>query len=150
VSNPEFDWQVRVTAGHAGAAVFVRTRRFEVGVPLSFDREEPGITALEYVLGAIGADLVVGLQRAARRRRVELDAVEATVHAALRNPLSYLGVVGEEGDPGIRSLRVRVYAITDAAADAVERIWQETLATSPLANTFGHAVQLELTCKTQV
>jgi hypothetical protein len=50
----------------------------------------------------------------------------------------------------MRSLRVRVYATTDAPADAVERIWQETLATSPLANSFRDAVQLELTCKTQV
>ena len=57
----------------------MRTHRYDVGVPLSFDREEQGITALEYVLGAIGADLVVGLQRVARKRRLKLDAVEATV-----------------------------------------------------------------------
>ena len=50
----------------------------------------------------------------------------------------------------MESVRVRVYATTSEAADAVERIWQETLAASPLVNTFRHSVKLDLTCKTQL
>ncbi|HZL85893.1 MAG TPA: OsmC family protein [Candidatus Krumholzibacteria bacterium] len=144
----EFVWDVRVAATATNVAhVFVRKHQFDVGVPLSFDREEERATALETALGALGAEIVVGLRRVARKHRLVVDDVEATVQARLRNALVYLGVIGEEGDPGIRQVRIRVYVTTAAPAAAVERVWQEVLATSPLICTFRHAVDLELTYK---
>ena len=50
------------------------------------------MSALEYVLGAIGADLVNGLQMLGRRRRIAIEQVEARVEGELNNPLTYLGV----------------------------------------------------------
>ena len=47
------------------------------------------------------ADLVNGLQTLGRRRRVVIDQVEAVVEGELNNPLTYLGVVGETGHPGL-------------------------------------------------
>ena len=144
----EFVWDVRVAARATHAAhVFVRKHQFEVGVPLSFDLEEEHATALETALGALGAEIVVGMRRLARKHRLVVDDVEATVQARLRNALVYLGVIGEEGDPGIRQVRIRVYITTAASAAAVERVWQEVLATSPLICTFRQAVDLELTYK---
>ena len=67
------------------------------------------MSALEYVLAAIGADLVNGLQTLGRRRRVAIEQVEAVVEGELNNPLTYLGVVGETGHPGLEKVRVRVY-----------------------------------------
>lgn len=145
----EFSWDVRVAAvARDKARVFVRKHQFEVGVPLAFDSEADGATALETVLGAIGADVVLGLQRTAARRRLAVEALEATVQATLHNPLAYLRVVGETGEPGIRSIRVRVYITTADAAAAVTQAWQETLATSPLVCTFRRALDLEITHKT--
>ena len=142
-------WDVRVAArGREAPVAHVRRHRFEVGPPLSFDRDEPRTTALEYVLGALGADLVGCLERAARRRRVEIDSIEATVQAELANPLTFLRVVGEEGDPSIRRVRVRVYATTGAAAADVDAAWREALETSPLASTFRRSLDLDLTLKT--
>jgi hypothetical protein len=69
-----------------------------VGRPLDFDSESDAVSAVEYLLGALGADLLNGL-RVARRRRVHLDRVEATVEGRLGNPLVHLAVVGGEGSP---------------------------------------------------
>ena len=144
----EFVWDVRVAATETQAArAFVRKHQFDVGVPLSFDLEEERVTALETALGAIGAEVVVGLRRVARKHRLVVDDVEATVQARLRNALVYLGVIGEAGDPGMRQVRIRVYVTTAAPADAVERVWKEVLATSPLICTLRDAVDLELTYK---
>jgi hypothetical protein len=84
--------------------VFVRKHQFPVGAPLQFDAEYDAITALEYVLGAIGADVVHGLQTLARKRRVDIDQVEAVVQGELNNPLTYLGVVGADGPPGLEKI----------------------------------------------
>jgi hypothetical protein len=138
-------WTLRVTAGHAaGATVHVRKHSFAVGAPLSFDAEYGAITALEYLLGSVAADLVGGIQTVARRRRVEVDAVEVVIHGVLHNPMVYLRVVGETGEAGLRAIEARVY-ISSLDDDArVRALWTEVLDTSPVVNTLSRAVKLDL------
>lgn len=141
----ETSWQVRVTGGEDGAAtVLARKSRFPVGPPLSFDPECPWPTAVEHLLGAVGADLVNGLKLAARRRRLRFDQVEALVDCRLDNPLSYLEVVGEEGHPGVRHLAARVFLSTLDPQDQVQQAWDEALRRSPLLNTLRPAVELDV------
>jgi len=140
-----YTWTLRVsTAGKDRATVFARTHQFSVGAPVQFDTAYDAITALEYVLGAIGADVVHGMQALARKRRVEVDHVEAVVEGELNNPLTYLGVVGESGHPGLERVSVKVYVASIAAEEEVRRIWQEMLDRSPLVRTFQPAIRFEL------
>jgi hypothetical protein len=140
-----YTWTLRVSATERGqATVFTRQHQFRVGAPVHFDRTYEAVSALEYVLGAIGADLVNGLQTLGRRRRVVIEQLEAVVEGELNNPLTYLGVVGETGHPGLQKVRVRVYVASPEEEAAVQRLWQEMLATSPLVRTFQAAIQLEL------
>jgi uncharacterized OsmC-like protein len=141
----ETRWTLRVTAVQpSGSTAHVRKHSFTAGAPVSFDAEYGAITALEYLLGALGADLVGGIQAVARRRRVEVDNIEIVVHGVLHNPMVYLRVVGEVGDAGIRSIEARVYigSLDDGAR--VRAVWTEVLETSPIVNTLIKAVNLEL------
>ena len=138
-------WTLRVSSEEVGSATaYVRRHRFEVGVPLQFDEAYDQVTALEYVLGAIAADVVVGLRRLARRRRVDVDRVEALVHGRVDNPLTFLQVVGEEGHPGLVAVVLKVYVSSIDPPDRVNAVWEETLRTSPLVRTFQDSVKLEL------
>ena len=140
-----YTWTLRVSGTERGqATVFTRQHQFRVGAPVHFDRAYEAVSALEYVLGAIGADLVNGFQTLAHRRRVAIEQVEAVVEGELNNPLAYLGVVGEAGHPGLEKVRVRVYVASSEEEVTIQRLWQEMLATSPLIHTFQPAIQLEL------
>ena len=146
-----YTWTLRVSASERGqATVFTRQHQFRVGAPVHFDSAYEGVSALEYVLGAIGADLVNGLQILGRRRRVAIEQVEARVEGELNNPLTYLGVHGESGHPGLEKVRVRVYLASSEEETAIHRLWHEMLATSPLVHTFQAAIQLELTLQVVV
>ncbi len=139
-------WTLRVTAVQPlGATVHARKHSFAIGAPISFDAEYGAVTALEHLLGAVGADLVGGIQTIARRRRVEIDDIEVVVHGVLHNPMVYLRVVGEVGDAGIRTIEARVY-ISSLDDDArVLAVWTEMLETSPVVNTLSKAVKLDIT-----
>ena len=140
-----FRWSARVrNTGKGRAHAYVRDHRFEVGLAVQFDQEYRRVTALEYALGALGADIVNTIDIEARRRRVHLDNIEAVVDSELNNPLTHLGVVGEEGHPGIEKLMVRVYVNTPEAEEDIRRIWQQALEKSPLVRTLRAAVELEL------
>ena len=127
------------------AVVHVRRHRFTVGKPVDFDAEADSISAVEYLLGALGADLVNGLLAVARRRRVSVDQVEATVEGRLDNPLTHLAVVGEEGHPGLTHALVKLYVSSPDPEEKVRDAWQETLERSPLVRTLRDSVNLEMT-----
>ena len=130
--------------GQKTSTVFARTRRFEVGVPLSFDAEYGETTALETVLGAIGAELAGGIQQLARIRRLAVDDVEAVVQVELENPLVHLGVVGEEGSPAMKRISIKVYVGSFEEEAELRALWDDVLARSPLIKTLEKAVELEL------
>lgn len=143
----EHSWKLRVKSDRPETAtVLVRKHQFPVGPPLQFDIDASQVSALEQVLGAFGADLVGGLWVAARRRRVRLESTEATVEGWLNNPLTYLGVVGEEGHPGLQRIRCRVYVSTLASEQELHAVWTDMLARSPLVATF-RSLELDLSCK---
>lgn len=138
-------WTLRVHSEHPeSASAFVRHHRFEVGQPLQFDEEYAHVTSLEYVLGALAADVAVGFRRLAKKRRVDVDRVEAVVRGEVDNPLTYLQVVGEEGHAGLTKVAVKLYVSSVDAPERVDAVWDETLRASPLVTTFGSCVELEL------
>jgi hypothetical protein len=137
-------WGVRVRANpDGGTTAYARAHAFEVGPALPFDAEEGRLTALEYLLGALGGDLVAGFRTLARKRRLAIDEVEATVDATLDNPLTHLGVVGEEGHPGIVRLAIRVHVATAEPEDEVQVAWEEAMRRSPLLRTLASAATID-------
>jgi len=144
-SQPDFVWKARVAANGRGRSdVFVRRHRFVAGRALEFDPEADTVSPLEYLLGALGADLLNGLQTVAKRRRLHLDRVEATVEGRVDNPLTHLAVIGETGHPGLTRAHVKVYASSLEPEDSLREAWLETLERSPIVCTLRPAVELSL------
>lgn len=138
-------FSVRVSGSRDGSATaFVRKHRFVVGTPVTFDEQDPHVSALEYLLGAFGADLVTGFLAAARARHLEVDHAEALVRAELEDELAAVGVVGATGNPGLARLQVKVYASSGADEEALRALWKQTLERSPLVRTLERVVRLEL------
>jgi hypothetical protein len=139
----EFDWTLRITATDQEAVHAVaRRHQFAVGRPLHFDAEYPLLTALEYALGAIGAEVVNGLRLAAKRRRIEIDDIEAIVKGELDNPLTYLEVVGAEGHPGLKRVHVKVYVASPRDQRTFSTLWNDIRDRLPLVRTFSGALTL--------
>ena len=103
-------FSLRVTAPDPDVArVSIGRRQFSIGRPLEFDDASPHVAAIEYALGAVGGEIVNGLRAFADRRRLSIDAVEAVVSGALESGLTYLEVIGEQGQPRIARIHVKVF-----------------------------------------
>jgi hypothetical protein len=145
VTDERFRWTLRVTTARPNQArVFARKHQFEVGPPISYDRDERSITALEYAIGALGAEIVSGLTGLAKRRRVEIDAAEALLNAELDDPMAQLGAVGATGHPGLHRLEIKVYVSSFEDPEAVRRVFEEAIGRSTLLHTLRRAVTVEL------
>ena len=132
---------LRVTGGVGDTArVSVRRQQFSVGRPIEFDDAAPRVAAIEYALGAAGAEIVNGLRVFAARRRLEIDAVEAVVTAELENALGYLEVIGESGRAGIQSVHIKVF-VACGDESAVRELFDTMLDRLPLTGTLRAATR---------
>jgi hypothetical protein len=130
--------------GEGWATAYTRNHAFTVGGQASFRETDAHPDAVEYLLGALGGDLISGFASYAARSGVEVDAMEASIFGRLNNPLTFLGVVGESGHPGFETISCTLYVSADADERLLEDIWQTTLARSPLVNTLDRCVGLTL------
>ena len=145
MDDTDYAWTSRVSwVGDGWATAYARNHAFTVGGQASFREADAHPDAVEYLLGALGGDLISGFASHATRRGVEVDAMEASIFGRLNNPLVYLGVVGESGHPGFDTISCTLYVSADADEEVLKEVWRTTLARSPLVNTLDRCVGLTL------
>ena len=138
-------WSVRVRAESRQASrIHARNHTFRVGPPLSFEPSDELPSALEHLLGALAADLLGTLYTYARRRRLPIDSAELVLNASLENPLVHLGVIGEEGSPGLERVEGKLYAALEAEPAAAQALWDEVLQRAPVYNTLKRAADIDI------
>jgi OsmC-like protein len=148
MTSGDHEFPVRVQRTGAGAArAYARAQSFDVGSQASLRESDPQPSAIEYALGALGGDLLWGLERAAESEGLTLHAVEVALKGRLENILVHLGVVGEAGHAGIAAIDGTIYVSTEGDAAALESAWQATLSRSPLYNTFTRCAAVSITLK---
>ena len=150
-AGSNYVWTARVRGdGENRATAYARNHSFIVFRQASFAESDPHPSAVEFLLGALGGDLINGFAAGAARRGISVYEIEASVSGRLNNPLVFLGVVGETGHPGFEAISATVYISSDSADEDLAPIWQETLARSPLVNTMQRCVALSLEMKSAI
>jgi uncharacterized OsmC-like protein/TusA-related sulfurtransferase len=141
-----FVWRARVRGrGSMEAEVFVRNHSFVVGQPASFDTADQAISAIEYLLGSLGACLAVGFQWRASQKQITVHNLEVALQARAQDILVYLGLQAA-GNPGLAEVRAVVYVDADTDVETLEELLAETVRRSPVTQTFqnGGAFHVEL------
>ncbi|MCK6549730.1 OsmC family protein [Myxococcota bacterium] len=143
-----FDWAVRVVSvGPTEARAYARNHTIVAGEAASLRASDPHPSAIEYLLAALGTELLTGLRREAQRSRVELDAAELSLSGRLDNPLVLLGVVGEEGRAGLSEITGRLYVSTDAEDAVIDGLWKKVLSRAPVFDTLSRATKIAITVR---
>ncbi|HYA98247.1 MAG TPA: OsmC family protein [Methylomirabilota bacterium] len=136
-------WRARVRGkGGMEAQVFVRNHSFAAGQPLSFDTADKAVSAAEYLLGALGSCIAVGLQWRASQRGIRVNNLEISLQAKAENVLVYLGVESA-GNPGLAEVEAVIYVDCDAGQEALDELVRETMERSPVTQTLQRAVAIK-------
>lgn len=133
-----YRWQTRTHwNGGMQTTIYCRNHSWHVGQPASFDVKDDAPSAVEYVLGALGACLAMGLQIRASQRNIEIDEIEISLSGQIDNIFVFLGTE-QNGHSGFRQITGTLYAKSSADEDLLQELWSETLAASPVTNTLTH------------
>lgn len=122
--------------------VYIRNQSFVVDESVDPSGREAGLSALEYALGALGACLGLGLIYNATRRGIAIRNLEVALEGHIENILRFLGL-GGDGHPGYREVIAKAYVDADADEETLQALWTETVANSPVGNTFVRPVALQ-------
>jgi hypothetical protein len=115
--------KVRVRRTDSGmATVYSGRRSFAVARALEFDDLAPLPSAAAYLLGALGADLLLIFSALADRQGVNIHNAEVAVVGQLNNALAFLGVIGEAGHPGYESIQATLFVGSDASDDVIGEV----------------------------
>ena len=145
-----FTWAVRVRSdgeSDTRCRVYARQASFMVGQPVEFgfasvNLEDP-VSAVEHLLGSLGACLLVGYRVHASRAGVVIDQAELSLRGNLENPLVYLGLE-EAGSPGLSRVQGTLYVSTDADESVMRDLWETTLRRSPVLSSLHAGLQMDL------
>lgn len=141
----DYRWQCRVRWSEGlQCKVYCRNHSWEVGQPASFDVQDVAPSAVEYVLGALGACLAMGFQVHASRRSIHVEALEISLSGQIDNILVFLGVE-QDGHSGFKTITGTLYVRADADEDLLQELWQHTLAVSPVMNTLVRPASIDVT-----
>lgn len=140
----EHAWSARVRWS-AGLTTRVGLRNHELvlGQPASFDTADAAPSALEVLLGALGAALAAGLAWRLSRAGHALRALEVLVRGRADNILVFLGLE-ESGHAGLAGLDVHVYLDADGSADELEALVRESVARCPLVQSLERPVPVRV------
>jgi len=99
-------------------------------------------TAVEYILGTLGACVVIGFVYLATIRNITIHNLEA----ALEGELDDIGVflaLSDEGHSGYKRIHLTLYVSTDADEETVKKLFEEAIRRSPVVNTLRNLVDVE-------
>lgn len=140
----DYRWQTRIHwDGGLQAKVFCRNHSWSVGQPASFDVKDAAPSAVEYVLGALGACLAMGFQIRASQQKIEIEELEISLSGQIDNIFVFLGTE-QEGHSGFKEIRGTIYVASDADEDVLEKIWQDTISASPVTNSLTRGVDINV------
>lgn len=140
----DYQWKTRIHwDGGLQTKVFCRNHSWMVGQPASFDVQDAAPSAVEYVLGALGACLAMGFQIRASQQKIEVEELEISLSAQIDNIFVFLGTE-QDGHSGFKEVRGTIYVSSDADDEELERIWQETLAASPVTSSLTRNIDIDV------
>ncbi len=140
----DYRWTTRTHwDGGMQGKVFCRNHAWQVGQPASFDVQDTAPSAVEYVLGALGACLAMGLQIRASQQNVEIEELEISLSAQIDNIFVFIGTE-QDGHSGFKQIVGTIYVASDADEDVLEQLWKETVAASPVTNTLASNIEMDV------
>lgn len=139
-----YRWQTRTHwSGGMQTTVYCRNHSWHVGQPASFDVKDDAPSAVEYVLGALGACLTMGFQMRASQRKIQIDEVEISLTGQIDNIFVFLGTE-RNGHSGLAQVTGTLYVKSNADEEILDELWSETLAASPITNTLTHNAAINI------
>lgn len=132
---------------HGRVRLVTRNLSFDAEKQLGLDTSAEHPAALDLLVGALAADLMIGFGREAARAGITLHDAELRLEAHLGNPLVALGVIGEGGSPALARVSGTAFVSADADELTLHTLWKQARAHAAVYATLAASAKLDITLR---
>jgi len=133
-------------SGGAKARVYARNHQWEIGQPASFDVSDPAPSAVEYLLGALGAQSSWAFRF--KRLGKELPLTNWNFRSPARLRISLYSWVWNIQDARIQEISGTLYVKSSASESVLAEVLRHTLTVSPIVSSLSRSVRVNVQIKT--
>ena len=137
-----FEKNYRAVVKSDEVKVYNEKSQLAIDSAISFDSEKEEFTSIGYFISAIVSEIILTMERVAKKRGEILQDIEAKVSLIIKNPMYLLNVIGFEESALIEKINIDIYLFSFLEGEELEHFLKEVLDRTLIYNSFKEKIEV--------
>lgn len=137
-----FEKNYRAVVSGEEVKVYNEKSQLAIDSAISFDSEKEEFTSIDYFISAIVSEIILTMERVAKKRGEILQDIEAKVSLIIKNPMYLLNVIGFEESALIEKINIDIYLFSFLEGEELEEFLKEVLNRTLIYNSFKEKIEV--------
>lgn len=137
-----FEKNYRAIVSGEEVKVYNDKSQLAIDSAISFDSEKEEFTSIDYFISSIVSEIILTMERVAKKRGEILQDIEAKVSLTIKNPMYLLNVIGFEESALIEKINIDIYLFSFLEGEELEDFLKEVLDRTLIYNSFKEKIEV--------
>lgn len=127
--------------------IYIDNTSYTIAKEISFDSENTEATSMTHFADSIASSVIFSITNYDKKHDELVDEVEGKFSFQLVNPLSYIGVIGYDGEPKIDEITMVLYIVSVAEEDELKELCDKAMKNSLILNSIKDSIKINTRVK---
>lgn len=127
--------------------VYIDNTSYTIAKEISFDSENTEATSMTHFADSIASSVIFSITNYDKKHDELVDEIEGKFSFQLVNPLSYIGVIGYDGEPKIDEITMVLYIVSVAEEDELKELCDKAMKNSLILNSIKDSIKINTRVK---
>lgn len=137
-----FEKNYRAIVSGEEVKVYNEKSQLAIDSAISFDSEKEEFTSIDYFISSIVSEIILTMEKVAKKRGEILQDIEAKVSLTIKNPMYLLNVIGFEESALIEKINIDIYLFSFLEGEELEDFLKEVLDRTLIYNSFKEKIEV--------
>lgn len=136
-----------VSKDKAASKIYLDNTIYNVNQEISFDSENTDPTSVTHFADSVASSIIFSITNYDSKHDQLIDEIEGKFSFELINPLSYIGVIGYDGEPKIDQIDLTLYIVSFAEEDELKKLCDQAMKNSIILNSIKDSIDVNVRIK---
>ncbi|WP_300562887.1 hypothetical protein [Companilactobacillus sp.] len=127
--------------------IYIDNTSYTIAKEISFDSENTEATSMTHFADSIASSVIFSITNYDKKHDELVDEIEGKFSFQLVNPLSYIGVIGYDGEPKIDEITMVLYIVSVAEEDELKELCDKAMKNSLILNSIKDSIKINTRVK---
>lgn len=136
-----------VSKNHAENKIYIDNAIYQVDKEVSFDSENTAQTSVGHFADSLASSIIFSITNYDVKHDNVIDEIEGKFSFELLNPLTYIGVIGYDGEPKIDKVDLTLYIVSFAEEAELNNLCTQAMKNSLILNSIKDSIDVNVRIK---